>query len=615
MPRLRVAFSAVTLLVAFAALAQTSTAATVPNLVPRTSPVWIAEGSHAAWADDDFGYTLAAAGDINGDGHGDVIIAAPGWNSSRGRVQLFLGSAAGLSASPSWTLDGAQDLGILGNSVAGGGDINRDGYADIIVGEPGYHGTLEEQGRALVFVGSRHGLRLFGEIVGEEAGKALGSSVAFAGDVNGDGYDDILVGSLWLDGARTTLYMGRPGRLERSPAWTLQGTYSCEGIGDVNGDGYDDVGTPGAGAFYGSRAGLPSTPSWTGPQATVFSGRGDVNGDGYGDLVLGGYVTNTVRLFLGSANGLAGIPAWQTSDGTSDFGTSVSIAGDVNGDGLSDIAVSSPRHQEDGTLAPSVLVYLGDRVLLSMNPNWRGTDGSPGFIRKVALGADVDCDGSSEVLFADPDGFVAPGIPSGRTYLYRVGPAFPAPQIRHEPAAVAIPAGSSLTIEADIEDQTHFVAQAFIRYRFVEEFEFETSVMMERIGDTRYRGVIPAPTGFRSGFVYSIRGVDDYGVVGETALTGVDYVSAAGTVRFQARLTSDPLHGFQILFTTSRLGPAKTQVFDVSGRHVATLLDVSSLEPGSHRVDVGRKMGRSGVYFYRVETSEGVQTGRFVQVR
>jgi hypothetical protein len=211
---------------------------------------------------------------------------------------------------------------------------------------------------------------------------------------------------------------------------------------------------------------------------------------------------------------------------------------------------------------------------------------------------------------------VEPGVFSGRTYLYRVGPAFPAPLIRHEQSVIVLPAGSSLTIEADIEDHTHSVAQAFIQYRLVEEFEFEPPIVMERIGETRYRGVIPAPTGFHAGLVYSVRGVDDYGVIGETALVGVEYVSSAGgAAAFQAKVTSDPVHGTRILFSTSRTGPARIQVFDVSGRHVATLLDVSSLESGSHRLDVGRKMGRSGVYFYRVETSEGVQTGRFVQVR
>src|SRR5690606_21413176 len=119
----------------------------------------------------------------------------PGHNG-RGRVMLFLGSSAGLSATPAWTADGefAQDN--FGHSVASAGDVNGDGYSDVIIGAPSYP-NYTWRGKAYLYHGGPGGLAASPAWTyqGEKLNDRLGWSVASAGDVNGDGYSDVVLGA------------------------------------------------------------------------------------------------------------------------------------------------------------------------------------------------------------------------------------------------------------------------------------------------------------------------------------------------------------------------------------------------------------------------------------
>jgi hypothetical protein len=164
-------------------------------------PDWIAEGSQAS---DFFGYSVAGAGDVNGDGYDDVIVGAVCYTdgeSREGRVYLYHGSASGPSAAPDWTAEGDQFRAYLGISVAGAGDVDGDGYDDVIVGADGYDGELVNQGRVYVYRGSGAGLAPTAAWFAEsdqEYGQ-LGISVATAGDVNGDGFADVIAGTRRYD--------------------------------------------------------------------------------------------------------------------------------------------------------------------------------------------------------------------------------------------------------------------------------------------------------------------------------------------------------------------------------------------------------------------------------
>ncbi len=154
------------------------------------------------------GYSVAAAGDVNGDGYDDVIVGARDYDAgewNEGAAFVFLGSASGIADGDPGTaaaqLESDQGNAKLGSSVAGGGDVNGDGYDDVIVGAEGYNAGESDEGAAFVFLGSASGIAdgdpgtAAAQLESDQRGAKLGSSVAGARDVNGDGYDDVIVGA------------------------------------------------------------------------------------------------------------------------------------------------------------------------------------------------------------------------------------------------------------------------------------------------------------------------------------------------------------------------------------------------------------------------------------
>jgi hypothetical protein len=147
-------------------------------------------------SDSFFGEAVACAGDLNGDGLADLAIGSSGSTSATGRVFVFYGAAGGLSPAPSVTLTGPDGTDVqFGSSVDTAGDVDRDGYADLIVGAPRY---MSATGRAYVFHGSAMGLVSPARttLTGVDGADAeLGRSVSGLGDLDGDGFDDVGVGA------------------------------------------------------------------------------------------------------------------------------------------------------------------------------------------------------------------------------------------------------------------------------------------------------------------------------------------------------------------------------------------------------------------------------------
>lgn len=300
---------------------------------------------------------VAFAGDVNADGYDELIISDP----ADERVNVYLGTPSGVSTNPAWTLaefaGHATESGFNDPlaSVAGAGDVNGDGYDDIIVGVP----TNEVPGHATVYLGSSSGLRTDESAVVLDANTGIydgfGLCVSGAGDVNGDGYADVIVGAL---NPYVAVYYGSATGVSETEMTVLDagvasvtGAGAVSGAGDVNGDGYDDVviGVQDVSnrsrgvvlVFQGGASGISSTPVWTreGETDTDFygwsvAGAGDVNGDGYGDVITG--TEQIPEIFLGSAAGLETEPVAVLATG----GQSVSGAGDVDRDGLDDVVVA-----------------------------------------------------------------------------------------------------------------------------------------------------------------------------------------------------------------------------------------------------------------------------------
>lgn len=397
--------------------------------------------------DTSWGATL----DVNGDGFADVISGAAGANSYAGAAYVYLGSAAGLATSPSTTLYGPDGSdGRFGN-VASAGDVNGDGFGDVIVSSL----LSTNTGRAYLYLGSASGLATSPATVltgPDGANGYFGSGVAGAGDVNGDGFADVLIGAFGANAytGRAYLYLGSAAGLATSASIGLTGPdgaegyfgYAVAGAGDVNGDGFGDVvvgahlvdnDTGRAYVYLGGPAGLKRSTVLRGPDGAngffgyAVAGVGDLNGDGFADVLVAAPVVDKndgrVYAYLGSASGLATSPATVIPgpDGTgASFGIGMASAGDVNGDGFGDVVVGAYwANSKTG----SAHVYLGGINGLATVPSTTltGPYGPNGFFgAAVACAGDVNGDGLADIIVGASLG---PAGGAGRAYLYLGGPS------------------------------------------------------------------------------------------------------------------------------------------------------------------------------------------------
>jgi hypothetical protein len=422
------------------------------------NPAWIEDGDQGA---AEFGHSVGTAGDVNGDGYSDVIVGAPE-HTDQGRAVAYYGSAGGLSADPDWIFDNQRDKAQFGSSVGTAGDVNGDGYADVIVGAPYYNNGQAYEGRAFLFYGSEGGLgQSAGWVVEVDQPYAFfGGSVGTAGDVNGDGYTDVIVGA-WgydngqLDEGRAYVYLGSSSGLSASATWTAESNQASASFGstartagDVNGDGYADViiGSlrydngeidEGRAFVYGGSASGPSAgAAWVaesnqaGAQLGISAGTaGDVNGDGYADLVVGAPAYDNgqmdegrVFVYHGSPIGSPSGANW-TAEGNQSgarFGASVSTAGDVNGDGYADVIIGAPFYDNGQVDEGRTFVYHGSAAGLKTTVNWKAEGNQAGaqFGASVGSAGDVNGDGYGDVLVGSPL-FNSGQIDEGRVFLYR----------------------------------------------------------------------------------------------------------------------------------------------------------------------------------------------------
>ena len=396
---------------------------------------------------DQSGFSVSGAGDVNGDGLADIIIGASrvngtGGNNSGASYLVFGNSDGGIvelddidddSDTRGFVLNGVNVNDRSGTSVSGAGDINGDGLDDIIIGANLADGTDDgnDSGTSYVVFGKADGNAVALSAIAADAGFVIngvdaddrsGVSVSGAGDVNGDGFDDLIVGAYYAEPVMSGRFDNRGvsyvvfgkangdavelGEIggDDNDGFVLNGANandrsggSVSGAGDVNGDGLDDLiigargvnGNRGASYVVFGKAngdavelgeiGGDDNNGFVLNGANVFdysggsvSGAGDINGDGLDDIIIGARVVNGARgasyLVFGKTDGVAvQLSAIAADDGfvlngvdaNDQSGVSVSGAGDVNGDGLDDILIGANLADSNGDASGASYLVFG----------------------------------------------------------------------------------------------------------------------------------------------------------------------------------------------------------------------------------------------------------------
>ena len=409
------------------------------------------------------GRTLAAPGDIDGDGYADLAVGV--YAATDPQFYVYYGSSSGIESDSEQIVQTTDSVSgdNLATGMLTGGDFDSDGFADVAVGATGDDDAGINAGAAYVFYGSATGLVEASETkltASSAANYTYLGAHAGVGDLDGDGFDDLVVGTHKSYNKEVFAYYGSVSGLLAaseqtiaSPVDSASSSYGSQVAagGDLDGDGFDDLvvgaerddGTDSSeGSVYvylGSTTGVdlgseqrvaaPAPASFDYFGAALSTG-GDLNGDGYADLVIGasgndqnGSGAGSAYIVYGSSTGLqaASTVTLTPADASAGarFGDAVAIVPDLDDDGFDDLVVGATQDDEVGSFAGAAYVYQGAASGISTGSEDKLLPSTAGsfFGYAVAGLGDMDGDGAGELAVgATSDDRIVSG--GGAVYLY-----------------------------------------------------------------------------------------------------------------------------------------------------------------------------------------------------